>query len=154
MHGSTRTPCFQPPPPWRQQKYLNFGQNFYEVPRKTWNVILIRSGGLANADSLFVLPLPLKYNHFTKSGDNVSRNCCDKAYKKTTATSSTYPLWYHLKAVHSITPVEKRPSQQRNRSCSKDLSLFFWEEESARDVHPASRSRSPIIQSNRTKSVY
>ena len=102
------------------------------------------------------MPKGSVYNNFTKSGDNVSCNCCDKTYKNTTATSSTNPLWYHLKAVHSITPAEKRPPQQRNRRCSKDLSLFFREEESARDVRPASRSRSQeqIIQSNSTKSVY
>ena len=48
------------------------------------------------------------YNHFTESGDNVSCNYCDKTYINTTATSSTNPLWYHLKAAHSIVPAEKR----------------------------------------------
>ena len=48
------------------------------------------------------------YNHLTESGDNVSCNYCDETYKNTTTTSSTNPLWYHLKAAHSIAPTEKR----------------------------------------------
>ena len=54
------------------------------------------------------------YNHFTESGDNVSCNYFDKTHKKTTTTSSTNPLWYHLKAAHSIVPTE------RTHPCSKE----------------------------------
>ena len=97
------------------------------------------------------------YNHFTESGFNVSCNYYDKTYKKKTTTSARHPrICYGITERQNIVLYRQKIAllQQRNPRCSKDLSLFCREEESARDVRPASRSRWPITQSHSTKSVY
>ena len=81
------------------------------------------------------MPKGTVYNNFTKSGDNVYCNCCDKTYKKTTATSSTNLLWLHFKAVHSITPAEKRASAANKPKVQQvHITIFVRKKESARDV--------------------
>ena len=49
------------------------------------------------------------YQHFEESGDCVACKYCEKTYKKSTASSSTKSLWYHLKANHQI--MQEKPAE-------------------------------------------
>ena len=81
------------------------------------------------------MPKGLVYKHFTESGDNVSCNYFDKTYKKTTTTSSTNPLWYHLKAAHSIAPTEKRAPAAKKPKMQQGLITIFIEKKSQQEMN-------------------
>ena len=63
-----------------------------------------------------------------ESGDNFSCNYCDKSYKKTTATSTTNPLWYHLKAAIAL-------HRQKNIPIQQGLIIIFVENKSQQRMY-------------------